>query len=129
MNISLKSTLLVPMSEFCNDYAFRWMDTFRGENKGVFGSDEVHVIVFNTEKKEEIRSLLEEDLAELKAYTEPDDNVANQIQWIEGILKKIGVPGFEHPCPDALLDALASASGKSLTKGDVIYLSGVSSMG
>ena len=121
-NVIFKSTLLVPMPEFSKNVSFRWIDTFKSPN------DTVDVIVFNTENVDEIKSLLEKDLAEFKKISQPDGNVKNSISFINRMLKEMDQPGYRHDAPLPLLECLQTASGKKLAPQDVIYISGVVSI-
>lgn len=121
--IHLQSTLLVPMPEFAQGMSFRWIDTFRGANKTA--SETVNVIVFNTENKDEIKSLLEKDLGELKKIDAPNNVVSNQINFITKTLTDMERPETQHDAPEELLLALQKASNRKLTKDQVVYLSGI----
>lgn len=119
--VVFNSTLLVPFPKFCQGLNFRWVTTITGKTDTTF--EKINVIVFNTEKKEEIKPLLEKDLALLKAFHQ-DEAIKRQIDFIEKTLGEIGTD-YEHMPSQGLLDAVAKGSGKTFSTDEVIYLSGV----
>lgn len=126
--IDFTSTLLVPLPEYAQGMSFRWIDTFRGTD-GI-AHNTVHVLVFNTANKDEIKTLLEKDLELLKQKetTKPTDNIRSQVNYIMQLLNDLERPGIRHDAPKEVLAALERASHRQMTKDRVIYLSGITSL-
>ena len=89
-------------------------------------SEKVHVFAFGTAKKEEIKSLLQTDIEELKAKPDKTDEDDVFLKYEEEIFKMIGVTGFDHQVPKDLVRTLNQFWGTHLLPKDVIYLSWVS---
>lgn len=89
-------------------------------------SEKVHVFAFGTAKKEEIKSLLQADIEELKAKTDRTNEDDVFLKYEEEIFKMIGVTGFDHVVPKDLLKTLNEYWSVNLMPKDVIYLSWVS---
>lgn len=89
-------------------------------------SEKVYVFAFNTDKKEEIKPLLAQHIADLKAKDDRTDEDESFLKYEEEIIKMIGVTGFDHQVPKDLVRTLNQFWGTHLLPGDVIYLSWVS---
>ena len=117
---SFSSALLVPVSEKAQGKKLHCAASLTSL------SEKVHVFAFGTAKKEEIKSLLQADIEELKAKTDRTNEDDVFLKYEEEIFKMIGVTGFDHQVPKNLVRTLNQFWGTHLLSGDVIYLSWVS---
>ena len=125
-NYFLMSTLLIPAPQFAGK-TFRWIDTFTGKrNKN--DVERVNIIAFNTEKKEEIKPLLEGELRRLQQLEKAEELDEHNQMFIEKTIWEIEDGAYEHKVPAELLSTLNAVSGLHLTDNEVIYLSGISSI-
>ena len=114
------SALLVPMPEKTEGKKLHCGTTLESL------TEKVYVFAFNTDKKEEIKPLLAQHIAELKAKADMTDEDKSFLKYEEEIIKMIGVTGFDHQVPKDLVKTLNQFWGTHLLPGDVIYLSWVS---
>lgn len=122
-----QGTLLVPVKNVKTNMNFFWVGTLRSENNEVF------VIAFKAENKDEIVPLLEKDLKDLQDM-EQTDGVKQQIAFIEKTLSEVKNPVFVKDADHKLLDAAYSVVSQYLrnncspakfTRENVIYTSGI----
>ncbi len=122
-----QGTLLVPVKNVKTNMNFFWVDTLRSENNEVF------VIAFKAENKDEFVPLLEKDLKDIQDM-EQTDGVKQQIAFIEKTLSEVKNPVFVKDADHKLLDAAYSVVSQYLrnncspakfTRENVIYTSGI----
>lgn len=122
-----QGTLLVPVKNVKTNMNFFWVGTLRSENNEVF------IIVFKAENKDEFVPLLEKDLKILQDM-EQTDGVKQQIAFIEKTLSEVKNPVFVKDADKQMLDAAYSVvsqylrnncSPASFTRENVIYTSGI----
>ena len=113
------SVLLVPVPEKAQGARCYWAASLSSL------VEKANVIAFNTENKEDIKSLLKADLEELRAKENPTDNDLVNMRFKEQVLGMIGVTGYDHVVPKTLLATLNEYWGVRLQAKDVIYLSWV----
>ena len=103
---------LVASKVYCKGEAFTMW------NKSFLTSDlSGEVIFFNTDKKDEIKSLL------TYYHAKSDD----ERRFVAECMNMIGVTGFDHEVPSQLVDLLTKC-GLEVKKEDIIYLSWVSNI-
>lgn len=122
-----QGTLLVPVKNVKTNMNFFWVGTLRSENNEVF------IIVFKAENKDEFVPLLEKDLKNLQDM-EQTASVKQQIAFIEKTLSEVKNPVFVKDADKQMLDAAYSVvsqylrnncSPASFTRENVIYTSGI----
>lgn len=122
-----QGTLLVPVKNVKTNMNFFWVGTLRSENNEVF------IIVFKAENKDEFVPLLEKDLKILQDM-EQTASVKQQIAFIEKTLSEVKNPVFVKDADKQMLDAAYSVvsqylrnncSPASFTRENVIYTSGI----
>lgn len=122
-----QGTLLVPVKNVKTNMNFFWVGTLRSENNEVF------IIVFKAENKDEFVPLLEKDLKILQDM-EQTDGVKQQIAFIEKTLSEVKNPVFVKDADKQMLDAAYrvvsqylrnNCSPASFTRENVIYTSGI----
>ena len=125
-NVRFGGSLLVPCKNSGN-FSFFWAGDLNCSNACV------HVIVFNSDNKDEFKGLLEKDLEVLKEK-EQIPNVVRQIEFIDSTLKTMSDPVYVKQ-PDIMMleaaDRLISSvmkQGVRYTPEQVTYLSWVSSI-
>lgn len=123
-NVRFGGSLLVPCKSNEN-FSFFWAGDLNSSNACV------HVIVFNSNHKDEFKELMEKDLEILKEK-EQTPNVFGQIEFIDSTLKQLSEPVYVKQ-PDRLMlneaERLISRvmkQGVSYTPEQVTYLSWVS---
>ena len=122
-----QGTLLVPSKNIETSLNFFWAGSLKAENNEVF------VIVFKSENKDEFVPLLEKDLKILQDM-EQTDSVKRQIAFIEKTLSETKNPVFVKVPDQQMLDAAQGIVSQYLrsdnypvrfTKENVIYTSGI----
>ena len=122
-----QGTLLVPVKNVKTNMNFFWVGTLRSENNEVF------IIVFKAENKDEFVPLLEKDLKILQDM-EQTTSVKQQIAFIEKTLSEVKNPVFVKDADKQMLDAAYSVVSQYLrnncslakfTRENVIYTSGI----
>ncbi len=122
-----QGTLLVPVKNVKTNMNFFWVGTLRSENNEVF------VIAFKAENKDEFVPLLEKDLKILQDM-EQTTSVKQQIAFIEKTLSEVKNPVFVKDADKQMLDAAYSVVSQYLrnncslakfTRENVIYTSGI----
>ena len=122
-----QGTLLVPVKNVKTNMNFFWVGTLRSENNEVF------IIVFKAENKDEFVPLLEKDLKILQDM-EQTDGVKQQIAFIEKTLNEVKDPALVKDADPKLLDAAYrvvsehlrnNCSPAKFTRENVIYTSGI----
>lgn len=115
----LASLLLVCDPDLPAKCTFFWLGTINSE------SNRIDLIAFKTDKKSEIRGMLENDLKTLKTFKQTP-NVKQQIVFIENTLKTMSDSIFvKKPAKNLLEAAARGLKLNKLEEEDVIYLSWV----
>ena len=115
----LSSLILVCDPNLPAKCTFFWLRTINSEN------NKIELIAIRTDKKSEIKGMLENDLKTLKTF-EQTPNVKQQIAFIENTLKTMSNSIFvKQPAKSILETAARGLKLNKLEDKDVIYLSWV----
>ena len=129
-NIRFHGTILAPIENLPTKLNFVWIGTVRSE------SDEIDIIAFRTDSKDNFQQMLEEDLHKLETMEETS-NIASQKAFIKKMLSEMeDGSAFRKEPPQIFLDAANNLAEISLRKrgeklkkyfekDNIIYLSGV----